>query len=130
MQNILYIYVQKSSGVVLRKGYTQNGNTVIQKGVLLACNFIKNELFYSCLANFQGFCLFIGRPYQGACPNGCFRAKLVLNFNLTILTGKTVFDCVLLNSVQEFIEMEAWLLLNFFLYLHSQLISIHSIVAY
>ena len=31
---------------------------------------------------------------------------------LTILLGK---NCVLLNSVQEFIEIEAWLLLTFFI---------------
>ena len=31
--------------------------------------------------------------------------------NLTILTGQ---NCVLLSSVQEFIEIGAWLLLNFF----------------
>ena len=34
------------------------------------------------------------------------------------------------NSVQEFIEIEAWLLLTFFIYLHNQLISIYSIVTY
>ena len=39
-------------------------------------------------------------------------------------------NCVLINSVREFIEIEAWLLLNFFLCLHNQLISIHSIVTY
>ena len=38
--------------------------------------------------------------------------------------------CVLLNSVQEFIEIEAWLLLTFFLCLHNQLYFIHSIVTY
>ena len=43
-----------------------------------------------------------------------------------ILTEKTV----LLNSVKEFIEIEAWLLLNVFLRLHNPLISIHSIVTY
>ena len=37
---------------------------------------------------------------------------------------------VLLSLVQEFIEIEAWLLLTFFLCLHYQLIPIHSIVAY
>ena len=37
-------------------------------------------------------------------------------------------NCVLLTSVQEFIEIEAWLLLTFFICLHYQLISIHSIV--
>ena len=39
-------------------------------------------------------------------------------------------NCVLLNSVQEFIETEAWLLLIFFQCLHNQFISIHSIVTY
>ena len=46
--------------------------------------------------------------------------------DLMVLTGKIV----LLNSVQEFIEIEAWLLLTFFLRLHNQLLSMHSIVAY
>ena len=45
---------------------------------------------------------------------------------LTILTGKTV----LLNLLQEYIEIKAWLLLAFFLYLQNQLISIHSTVTY
>ena len=35
---------------------------------------------------------------------------------------------VLLNSVQEFIEIQAWLLLTFVLCLHNQLISIYYIV--
>ena len=39
-------------------------------------------------------------------------------------------NCALLTSVQKFIEIEAWLLLTFFLYLHNQLFSIHSIVTY
>ena len=39
-----------------------------------------------------------------------------------ILAGK---NCVLVNSVQEFIETEEWLLLTFFLCLHNQ-----SIVTY
>ena len=39
-------------------------------------------------------------------------------------------NCVLLNPVKEFIEIETWLLLTFSLCLHSQLISVHSIVAY
>ena len=34
---------------------------------------------------------------------------------------------VLLNSVPEFIEIKAWLLLTLFLYLHNELISIHFI---
>ena len=35
---------------------------------------------------------------------------------------------VLLKSVQEFIEIQAWLLLSFFLSLHNQLISVYYIV--
>ena len=46
---------------------------------------------------------------------------------LTILTRK---NCVLLNSVQEFIEIEAWLFLVFFICLRNQLSSMHSIVKY
>ena len=38
--------------------------------------------------------------------------------------------CVLLNSVQEFIEAEACLVLTFFLCLHNQLISTQSIVTH
>ena len=52
-----------------------------------------------------------------------FSEKRLNIHKLTVLTGKTV----LLNSVQEFIETEVWLLLTFFQYLHNQLISIHSI---
>ena len=37
-------------------------------------------------------------------------------------------NIVLLNSVQEFIEIQAWLLLTFLLWLHNQLISIYYIV--
>ena len=39
-------------------------------------------------------------------------------------------DCILLNSVQEFIEVEASLLLAFFLCLHNYLISTHYIVTH
>ena len=46
---------------------------------------------------------------------------------LTIFIGKY---CVLLNSVQEFIEIEAWLLLTLFIYLHNRLSSIYSIVKF
>ena len=45
---------------------------------------------------------------------------------LLAITGKTV----LVNSVQEIIEMEAWVLLRFYLCLHNQLDFIHSIVTY
>ena len=44
---------------------------------------------------------------------------------LTIFIGKYR---VLLNSIQEFTEIEAWLLLTFFIYLHTRLSSIYSIV--
>ena len=50
-----------------------------------------------------------------------------IHVGLTILTEKS---CVLLNSVREFIELEAWLLLTFFICLYNQLSSIHSIVKY
>ena len=49
------------------------------------------------------------------------------NLILTILTGK---NCVLLNSVQNVFGIEAWLLLMFFICLHNQLSSIHSIVTF
>ena len=39
-------------------------------------------------------------------------------------------NCVSLNLVQEFIEIEAWLLLTFFLCLDNQSISVHSIFMY
>ena len=42
-----------------------------------------------------------------------------------MLTGN---HCVLLNSVQEFTENEAWLLLTFFTCLQNQLSSVQSIV--
>ena len=45
---------------------------------------------------------------------------------ITILTRK---NCSI-QLVQEFIEIEAWLLLAFFICLHNQLISTHSIVTY
>ena len=44
------------------------------------------------------------------------------DLTLTIPTGK---NCVLLNLIQKFIKIEAWLLLTF---LHKQLSSIRSIV--
>ena len=44
-----------------------------------------------------------------------------------VLTGK---NCVLLNSVEEFIEIEAWLLLALLLCQHNQFSSINSIVTY
>ena len=52
--------------------------------------------------------------------------NICLGKPLTILTGKTV----LLNLLQEYIEIKAWLVLAFFLCLQNQLISIHSTVTY
>ena len=54
-----------------------------------------------------------------------FCATGKINFNVTHWE-----NCVLLNSGQEFIEIEAWLLLTFFLCLNNQSISLHSIVTY
>ena len=39
-------------------------------------------------------------------------------------------NSALLKSVQKVIEIRAWLLLTFYLCLHNQLFSIHSIVTY
>ena len=57
-------------------------------------------------------------PLNQAIANSLSASKIFIS-SLTILTEK----CVLLNSVQEFIEIEAWLLLNFSPCLHNQLIS-------
>ena len=51
-------------------------------------------------------------------------------WNKCYLNDTTGQNCVLLNSVQEFIETEAWMLLTFFLCLQNQLLSIHSTVTY
>ena len=45
-------------------------------------------------------------------------------FTLMTLTGQ---NSILLNLVQEFIEIQDWLLLTFFIHLHNQLSSGHSI---
>ena len=47
------------------------------------------------------------------------------SFRSSPLTEK---NCVLLNSIQEFIEIQCWLLLTFFICLYDQLSSIHSIL--
>ena len=39
-------------------------------------------------------------------------------------------NCVLINSVPEFDEIEAWLLLTFFVCLYNQLFSVYSFVTY
>ena len=57
----------------------------------------------------------------------CIVEKKELYDSLLMLTGR---NFVLLNSVQGFIEIEAWLLLTFFIYLYNQLSSVHSIVTY
>ena len=52
------------------------------------------------------------------------RGAYVYSSTLTIITGK---NCVFLNSVQIFTKIQGWLLLTFFICLHNQLSSIHSI---
>ena len=46
-------------------------------------------------------------------------------FNDTYITWRT---CALLNSVQKFIEILGWLLMRFFLCLHSQFSSFNPII--
>ena len=59
------------------------------------------------------------------------RVKNRLSYQLRNFLDDTHWEnCVLLNSVQELIEIEAWLYLIFLLCLQNQLISIHSIVTY
>ena len=66
---------------------------------------------------------------------GCFtRISVVKDLWKQLGTNFLVNDthranCVLLNSIQEFINLEAWLLLTFSLCLHNLLILIYSIVA-
>ena len=55
------------------------------------------------------------RNYSVGCYSfykNCIITLYEIGLCLTILLGK---NCVLLNSVQEFIEIEAWLLLTFFI---------------
>ena len=61
--------------------------------------------------------------------------NILLTLNKIILNLLRIFsffndshreNCVLINSGQELIEIEVWLLLTFLLYLHNQLDSIHS----
>ena len=55
------------------------------------------------------------------CSNISKKIRTLLEF---FLLSAHKENCVLLNSVQEFIETEAWLFLTFFLCLHNQLVSI------
>ena len=58
-----------------------------------------------------------------------FITSHTINNYLTTLQGKLFYSIqYLFYSIQEFIEIEAWLLPTFFVCLHKQLISIHSIV--
>ena len=54
----------------------------------------------------------------------CPYTSVLIPNTLTILAGKS---CISLNSVQG---MAGWLPLVFFIYLHNQLSSIHSIIMY
>ena len=79
--------------------------------------------------------------FQFFCTVICFGKFLVdsfcqskdlknVNSDKLICINDTYRETVLLNSVQEFAEIEAWLFLTFFLSLHNQVISIHSIATY
>ena len=69
--------------------------------------------------------VFIGKTKSMRPPTLMFSWEIYKFFNDTHRE-----NCILLNLVQEFIEIKAWLFLTFFLCLHNQLISIHSIAAY
>ena len=57
------------------------------------------------------------------------KAIFTTNFSLLVTLNDTHREnCVSLDSVQQFIKVEAWQLLTFFLCLHNQLVSIYSIV--
>ena len=83
-------------------------------------------IIYSGYIFITGLCQSVYFPYSFG--------KIV--FLLSMFSVYSVYFCilsiltVLLNSVQEFIEKEAWLLLTFFICLHNHLSSIHSIVTY
>ena len=79
----------------------------------------------------------IGKKKVSLKSVGSWASSTVTHTNFKIFTEKRLQfkarnkeNCALLNSVQEFIEIEPWLLLTFFPCLHSQLNSIHSIVGY
>ena len=57
-----------------------------------------------------------------------FGVKYILRRDIVTLTTVTEKNCVLLNSVQESIEIEARMLLTFFICVHNQLSYAHSIV--
>ena len=65
------------------------------------------------------------RGFRGQSP---LRKVLGSKEHLDWLNNTHRENFVLLNSVQEFIEIQAWLLLTFLLCLHNQLISIYYIV--
>ena len=56
--------------------------------------------------------------------------RIITDFLILISNDTHREICVLLNSVEDFIEIKDWPLLTFFLFLHNQLFSLHSIVAY
>ena len=59
------------------------------------------------------------------CETYAVGCSFIKTWSLMILTRKCR---VLLSSVQEFIEIKGWLLLTFFICLHNQLSSLHSIL--
>ena len=71
-----------------------------------------------------------GEQSRPGCQEITARRRWTKEENNTImcyLLKRARKSCVLPNSVQEFIEIEAWLLFTFFICLHNQLSSIHSI---
>ena len=66
-------------------------------------------------------------PVSLCCYSFLYRTSLIEHLTLTLLKGK---NSVLLNSVQEFIEIEAKLRLTYFICLNNKLICTRSIVTY
>ena len=66
-------------------------------------------------------------PVSICCYSFLYRTSLIEHLTLTLLKGK---NSVLLNSVQEFIEIEAKLRLTYFICLNNKLICTCSIVTY
>ena len=87
--------------------------------------FRKQSFFLINTSNL-GYYSYLLNQKQSNVSSHIWRMNVSITSLSRILTEKTV----LLNSVKEFIEIEAWLLLNVFLRLHNPLISIHSIVTY
>ena len=96
-----------------------------QKRTVISPNFLMWK--YCGKAQFRAIRLSIKFPHQEIRRNfGILRSESFAN----IVNDTHRENCILLNSVQEFIEIEAWLLLIFFLCLRNLLIPTYPIVAY